>query len=208
MADDTLSIFMNDTHITRRDFLGHMSRGGTAGALLLQLPWLATLAGCAGDTDTFAHLSGDEARTMRAFAAQILPSSDGTPGAEEAGAVQFIDRALGQPFFAGSAPVIRAGLADLDTRARERREAGTRAGGFASLSGPRQIEVMRQIEHAPFFNAARALVLIGTFADSSYGGNRAGAGWAMIGMEHRASFAAPYGWYDAQPAAASTKSAA
>ncbi len=37
----------------------------------------------------------------------------------------------------------------------------------------------------PFFTAARALVVIGTFADPSYGGNKGGAGWMMIGIDHR-----------------------
>ena len=39
-----------------------------------------------------------------------------TEGATNAGAVYFIDRALAEPYFAGSLPVIRSGLADLDER--------------------------------------------------------------------------------------------
>lgn len=132
---------------------------------------------------------------MRAFAAQILPTDEHGPGAEEAGAVHFIDRALSLPFFAASVPVIHAGLADLDARARK---AGA-PNGFASLSSDRQIAIMRQIEHEPFFTAARTLVVIGTFADPSYGGNRDGTGWRLVGIDHRPSYQAPFGWYDAQP---------
>jgi hypothetical protein len=56
---------------------------------------------------------------------------------------------------------------------------------------------MREIETTPFFATARTLVVIGTFADPSYGGNRDGAGWTIIGIEHGASYTAPFGWYDA-----------
>ena len=130
---------------------------------------------------------------MRAFAAQIIPSDDGSPGAEEAGAVHFVDHALGMPSFAASVPVIRNGLADLDARARAIDAGKT----FATLSGGQQVALMRTIEHEPFFTAARALVVIGTFADPSYGGNKDGAGWMMIGVDRRPSYSAPFGWYDA-----------
>jgi gluconate 2-dehydrogenase gamma chain len=139
-------------------------------------------------------LSRAEARTLRAFAAQILPSEPGSPGAEEAGAVYFVDRALGEPFFADTVPVVRAGLAQLDARARN---AGT-PNGFASLSDADQRSIMHQVEHEPFFAAARTLVLIGTFAEPSHGGNRGGVGLRIVDMNHRPSYAAPYGWYDAE----------
>jgi gluconate 2-dehydrogenase gamma chain len=190
---------MNVGHQTRRDFLSGSSRTATAGWLALQLPWLAALAGCARDDaatgGAFTHLSPAEARTMRALAAQILPSDDEVPGAEEAGAVYFVDRALGMPFFADKVSLIRSGLADLDARAK----AFDAHGGFASLSGSQQVAILQRIEGDPFFAAARTLVVIGTLADPSYGGNRDAAGWTMIGMQHQPSYAAPFGWYDAQP---------
>ena len=130
---------------------------------------------------------------MRAFAAQIIPSDKSLPGADEAGAVHFIDRAFGNPFFADVVPVVRAGLADLDARARALGERD-----FASVSPGRQEAILRQVERTPFFLAARMLVVIGTFADSTYGGNRGGAGWAIVGFEHQPTYASPFGWYDAQ----------
>jgi len=132
---------------------------------------------------------------MQAFAAQIIPSDDGTPGANELGAAYFVDRALGTPYFSPNLQILRAGLEDLDAQARA---AGERS-GFASLDARRQIAIMRNIEHTPFFAAARTLVVIGAFADPSHGGNKGGAGWAMLGVEHRPSFSAPFGWYDAHP---------
>jgi gluconate 2-dehydrogenase gamma chain len=171
----------------------------SAGWLSFQLPWIAVLAGCARDDASrgaaFLHLTPGEARTMQAFAERILPSDDGTPGADELGVVYFIDRALGTPYFAPNLSLLRAGLEQLDARAHA---AGERR-GFAWLDARRQIASMRQIERDPFFTAARTLVVIGAFADPSHGGNKGGAGWAMVGIEHRPSFSAPFGWYDAHP---------
>jgi gluconate 2-dehydrogenase gamma chain len=188
---------MNAVPSTRRRFLADSTRLGTAGWLALQLPLLETFAACARDTAPFVTLTPSEARTMRAFAAQIIPSSDGNPGAEEAGAVYFADRALGTPYFAADAKTVRTGLADLDARARAMGERD----GFASLSPAKQIAIMRAIEHGEFFATARKLVITGTFADASYGGNRGGIGWSIIGIDHQGSYAAPFGWYDAQHAA-------
>jgi gluconate 2-dehydrogenase gamma chain len=178
--------------LPRRTFLIDAARVAAAGWLTLELQ---LLAGCARDNrrDTgFAHLTAAEGRTLRAFAAQILPSDNGFPGADEAGAAYFIDRAVGMPFFADSVPVIRSGLADLDARAKT---SGRR--DFASASDAEQIAVMRAIEATPFFTMARTLVIIGTLADPSYGGNRDQAGWSLLGLEHRPNFTAPFGWYDA-----------
>ena len=134
---------------------------------------------------------------MRAFAAQILPSEPGSPGAEEAGVVFFVDRAFGDPYFATTVPVVRAGLAELDAQARA---AGARH-GFSSLPHAGQVAAIRRIANGQFFAAARTLVLIGTFADASYGGNRSGTGHMIVGMEHQPSYSAPFGWYDAQQVA-------
>src|SRR5262249_21201893 len=139
------------------------------------------------------QLTPAEARTMRAFAAQVLPSSDGTPGADEAGAIHFVDRAFGTLFFADTVPLVRAGLARLDSLAKS---AGAR-NGFASLASAEQIALMRRVESEPFFAAARLLVVVGTLADPTYGGNRDMAGWRMMGIDHQPAYHAPFGWYDA-----------
>ena len=199
---------MTLVQLTRRSFVSDSARTATTGWLALQLPWLAALAGCSRENDrasgAFTVLTPAEARAMRAFAAQIIPSDDGTPGAEDAGAVHFVDRALGMPFFAPRAPVIRAGLADLDVRAQA---VEPRSGEFASLSNAQQIAIMKQIEHHAFFAEARTFVVIGTLADPSYGGNRDGVGWTMMGVDHRPTYAPPFGWYDAGSATDSTPSA-
>ncbi|MDQ2766889.1 MAG: gluconate 2-dehydrogenase subunit 3 family protein [Gemmatimonadota bacterium] len=182
---------------SRRSFLVDAARLAAAGLLTFELQ---LLVGCARDTTgseaRFTHLSATEGRTLRAFAAQIIPSNNGTPGADEAGAAYFVDRAFGMPFFAESATVVRSGLADLDARARS----GDGRRDFASASDPEQIAIMHAIEATPFFASARMLVIIGTLADAAYGGNRGGAGWSLLQLDHRPSFNAPYGWYDAHDA--------
>lgn len=112
--------------------------------------------------------------------------------------MHFIERALAVPFFAHYAPVISGGSADLDRRADA---AGARQ-GFSSLPAAGQIALMREIEHTEFFAAARTLVVMGTFADPSHGGNQNGLGWNLIGIDHRPSYAPPFGWYDAPPGVA------
>ena len=190
---------MKNASPTRRAFLADSTRNFAASWLSMRLPLLTTLAAAcardaAQDIEALTHFTVAEARAMRDFAARIIPSDDGMPGATEAGVVYFADRALGMAFFAEAVPVVRAGLADLDTRAKR---TGSR-NGFASLAVARQNELMRDIEHTPFFAVARSLVVIGAFADPSYGGNRGGAGWKMLAIEHGTTYAAPFGWYDSE----------
>ena len=195
---------MTDAQLTRRGFLADSGRVAAAGWLALNVPWLTALAGCARDDarkgDGFVALTPAEAKTMRAFAACIIPSGDSMPGADEAGAVYFVDRAFSMPFFAESVPLIRAGLAHLDARSR-----AVGAADFAALPPPYQVIIMRGVEREPFFAAARTLVVIGTLANPSYGGNKHGAGWTIVGIEHHPTYSAPYGWYDAHAEPTSTQ---
>lgn len=185
----------------RRDFLSSSAMAG-AGWLALNSGLLAALSACAREDAAngapFTTLSTAEGRTMRAFAARILPSGDGLPGAEEAGAVHFVDRAL-ETFFAGMHPLISDGMAALDGRAGS---ASPAAASFADLDEEAQIAVMRELEQEPWFGAARFLVLSGVFADPSYGGNRDGVGFTLLGIERAPSFAPPFGHYDAEGGAA------
>jgi hypothetical protein len=156
--------------------------------MAFHLPWLTTLARCAHEDarngEAFLTLTAAEARTMRAFASQVLSSSEVVPDADEAGAVYFVDRALGTSFFSDKAALVRAGFADLDRRARS----FDAHAGFASLSSAQQMSIMQRVEREPYFAAARMLVVIGTLADPSHGGNRDTVGWTMIGMDHSSSY--------------------
>jgi gluconate 2-dehydrogenase gamma chain len=183
---------------TRREFLASSAALLGGAWATMQLPALATLAAwartAAAQQAPFTTLTAAEARTMEAFAAQIVPSDPSLPGAREAGAVYFIDRALGT-HFAGMKDPVKQGIADLDTRARRRVKS---AKGFADLGSADQIRIMRQVEEQPFFFMGRMLTVMGVFADPSYGGNRDHAGARILGIEHQPSYQPPFGWYDAE----------
>jgi gluconate 2-dehydrogenase gamma chain len=130
---------------------------------------------------------------LSALTSRILPAVDGRPGAGDAGAIYFIDRALGT-FNAAQRPLYTAGIADLNRRAQVK-AAG--AATFAALPAAQQDEVIRDIEATPFFQAVRLDTIVGTFALPSWGGNRDYMGWHLLGLEHQLSFQAPFGYYDA-----------
>ena len=131
---------------------------------------------------------------VSALTSRLLPGVDGRPGAGEAGAVYFIDRALGT-FNAAQRPLYTEGIADLNRRAQTRVAA---AASFAALTAAQQDEVIREIEATPFFQAVRLDTIVGTFALPSWGGNRDYMGWHLLGLEHQLSFQAPFGYYDAE----------
>ena len=177
---------MSGDLFSRRQFLQ-----SAAGAAWLAAAWPAILTAveqghAARATGTFKHLAADEAADFAAIAAQIIPSGDGLPGANEAGVVYFIDAALGG-FMAGAAADLRKGLADLN------HAAGVR---FATLPADRQVQALKGAEATPFFNFVRVLTIGGMFALPGYGGNRDSAGWKLLGFEHQMAWAPPFGFYD------------
>lgn len=154
--------------------------------------WSAQQAASPGRT-TLSAFTRAQADAIDAIASRILPSIDGKPGAHEAGAVYFIDRAL-STFNANQKKLYVDGILDVNRRAvRERRGIA----GFAALTPAEQDQILREIEQAPFFQAARFDTIVGTFALPTWGGNRDHAGWHLLGFEHQPRFQAPFGYYDA-----------
>lgn len=143
----------------------------------------------------FATLTPEEGAVIGAIAARIVPSDD-TPGAREAGAVYFIDRALGS-FFKDQLRGAQRGVRDLNARVRKRHKGVT---SFAALDSAAQDALLREIENTPFFQGTRFTTIVGTFANSSWGGNRDNAGWKILGFESHAAYKPPFGYYDAQAA--------
>ena len=189
---------MNDTH-ERRAFLrtAIAATAAWATADLLQveeaLAFAAQQAAAAAPAAT-TTLTAAQAAVVVAMTARILPAVDGRPGAREAGAVFFIDKALAT-FNVAATPLYVAGIADLDQRARAK---VVGSAGFAALTAAQQDDVLREIEATPFFQATRFDTLVGVFALPMYGGNRAYMGWHMLGFEHQPTFKAPFGYYDAE----------
>jgi hypothetical protein len=183
---------------SRRDFLASSASIASAGWLTLNASALAMLSACAREAAQqnapFTILTPEEGRTLSAFAAQILPAGDGLPGAEELGCIHFMDGALGS-YFAPLRETIGAGVKDLDTRAGS---ASPPAASFAELTSAQQIEIMKAIEAEPFFANARMLTLMGAFSDPSHGGNRDGAGFRLLKIEHAPTYTPPFGHYDAE----------
>jgi gluconate 2-dehydrogenase gamma chain len=176
---------------TRRQFL--TDAGSTLGTALAAAQWPAIAAanGAANPGAAVLRcLSEDEARDVDAIAAQIMPTDD-TPGAREAGAVYFIDRSLGT-WAAGVANPFRAGLRDFraDFTAIQPSQA------FAAADSATQFAYLTQVEGTEFFKIMRQLTLLGMFALPSYGGNKDGVGWRLLGFEDTHAFAPPFGYYD------------
>jgi gluconate 2-dehydrogenase gamma chain len=130
-------------------------------------------------------LSAAEAETLEALTARLIPSDANGPGALEAQAARYIDRALGGAL-ASSHDAYRSGLAAVDAYARM-----SKGSLFAQLSAADQDAILRDMEGnaasgfvpdaATFFNLVRAHTIQGTFCDPYYGGNTDFVGWDLIG---------------------------
>jgi gluconate 2-dehydrogenase gamma chain len=133
------------------------------------------------------------AADVSAIAAQIVPSDD-APGATEAGAVYFIDRAL-TTFASDKQEAYRAGLADLRLR---REKMFPRSHSFAALGKGDQFQLLKSMETTDFFLLVRTHTVLAWLGSPEYGGNRNGVGWKYIGFDDAGSFEPPFGYYDAE----------
>jgi gluconate 2-dehydrogenase gamma chain len=185
----------SDAAHSRRQFLARASGALGSTWLALNLPRIAEAAHAAHDARAqslpLTQLQPADAADVEAIAAQIVPSDD-TPGAREAGVIEFIDRALGG-FYGGHAAEFRQGLAAFQHEVRQRHPGAT---AFSALPGPDQVAFLRSVEQGEFFQAVRLLVILGLFAMPSYGGNRNRIGWDLVGFEDTHVYAPPFGYYD------------
>src|SRR5215468_2123641 len=85
-------------------------------------------------------LTAAEADTLEAIVARLIPSDENGPGATEARAAHYIDRALAGPL-ASSRAAYALGLAAVDTYAQ-----ATKGGAFAELPADGQDAVLREME--------------------------------------------------------------
>ena len=131
------------------------------------------------------HLTAAEGDILDAIVARLIPTDANGPGATEARAARYIDRALGGAL-ASSRQAYASGLAALDRYARS-----SRGAPFAQLSPTDQDSVLIDVEtgaatgftgsSAAFFNLVRGHTWQGTFGDPYYGGNANFVGWDLIG---------------------------
>jgi len=128
-----------------------------------------------------AALTSAERATLDALAERIIPTDELGPGAVDAGAVVYIERALAGPY-AGRLDEYRSGLALLDDAAAQAHGAP-----FPQLGADDQDALLSRFERSEradergFFEMARAHVLEGMFGDPAWGGNAGRAGWRLIG---------------------------
>lgn len=180
---------------TRREFLAEA--GGTLSGAWLVANWpsiaaahdAAAAAANAGPT-ALAFLRPGEAREVESIAAQIIPTDD-TPGAREVGVLYFIDRSL-HTWAAPVAEAFRTGLRGFQSHFAAEHTNGT----FAAADSATQIAFLIEVEGSEFFANIRLLTLLGMFASPSYGGNRDGAGWKLLGFEDTHAYIPPFGYYD------------
>jgi gluconate 2-dehydrogenase gamma chain len=52
------------------------------------------------------------------------------------------------------------------------------------------------LDQTDFFRKVRFLTLLGLFASPSYGGNKGGIGWRLVGIDGSHAFTPSFGHYD------------
>jgi gluconate 2-dehydrogenase gamma chain len=175
---------------TRRGFFRQVGFAGAAVAVSV------TPLGCTAEPEATAvapmprrealeTLNASEADALEAIVARIIPTDENGPGAAEARAAHYIDRALAGPLRALRS-TYAAGLAAIDEYAQSAKGAL-----FARLSPADQDAILREMENdtatgftpgaSGFFNLLRTHTIEGTFSDPYYGGNANYVGWNLIG---------------------------
>lgn len=183
--------------LSRRELLKRVGIVGAAAAavparMLVPAAAMAPPMGASASTQTGAlprealeTLTATEADTLEAMVARLIPSDENGPGAGEARAAHYIDRALGGAL-ASSREAYRNGLSAIDSYAR-----ASKGEPFAQLSTKDQDAVLNDMETnvatgftpsaSTFFNLVRTHTIHGTFCDPYYGGNANFVGWDLIG---------------------------
>ena len=175
--------------LKRAGFVGAMAAAAPAGSLISPVTKSAARlhpsAQIGSVREALETLTAAEAETLEAITARLIPSDANGPGAVEARAAHYIDRALGGAL-ASSRDLYRSSLAATDDYART-----SKGASFAALPITDQDAVLRDMEAnvavgfvpdaATFFNLVRAHTIQGTFSDPYYGGNANFVGWDLIG---------------------------
>ena len=141
--------------------------------------------GATAAREAYETLTAAESDVLEAVTARLIPSDANGPGAKEARAAHYIDRALAGPLSNFRANYT-TGLAALDAYARSKKGAP-----FAQLSAGDQDAVLTDLQSGSatgfpaassiFFALVRSHTIEGTFSDPYYGGNANFIGWDLIG---------------------------
>src|SRR5215510_4719427 len=173
--------------LTRRQMLKRVGLMiGLAGGLPLPARSSARAQGLGAVANALVSLTPAEAETLRAIVARIIPADENGPGALEARADRFIDRALSGAL-KSQRSAYSSGLAAVEAYAQS-----ARGSTFAKLSTSDQDFILTEIQFnraagfdgadsGQFFNLVRTHTIQGTFSDPFYGGNENFIGWDLIG---------------------------
>ena len=168
---------------SRRELL---KRAATVGAATtLPFSMAAPVRAAAPAQEPFETLTAAESDTLEAIVARLIPSDENGPGAAEARAAHYIDRALTGPL-AASRSAYSSGLEAVNRYAQ-----ASKGAPFTELPASDQDDVLRDMESdtatgftpnaSTFFTLLRTHTIEGTFCDPYYGGNANFVGWDLIG---------------------------
>ena len=135
--------------------------------------------------EAYETLTAAESDVLEAVTSRLIPADANGPGAREARAAHYIDRALAGPL-ASFRTNYATGLAAIDAYAQAKK--GSR---FAQLSAADQDAILTDVQAGTaagfpaasgiFFALMRNHTIEGTFSDPYYGGNANFIGWDLIG---------------------------
>jgi gluconate 2-dehydrogenase gamma chain len=182
-VEDGMDGTSDQEKFSRRELL---RRAGFVGAAATFVPVAFLRTQVRGPArEPFQTLTATEGESLEAIVARLIPTDATGPGAMEARASLYIDRALGGAL-SSSREAYRAGLTALDAYAQ-----AVKGARFALLPPADQDAVLGDLEAnvatgftpdpATFFNLVRAHTIQGTFCDPFYGGNASFVGWDLLG---------------------------
>jgi len=148
-----------------------------------------TVPAAAAPVGPLMNLTARETEILAAMVDRLIPSDEMGPGAIDAGALRFIDRALSEAE-SDSIAAYRSGLAALDGYAR-----ASRGAPFVELPDADKDAVLIDVQagdatgdgvgfegsSGSFFNMVKSHTWQGTFGDPAYGGNVDFIGWDLLG---------------------------
>jgi hypothetical protein len=154
--------------------------------MLASLCWSELLASRAlRGANTFAVLKPAEALEILALTNSILPQTE-TPGAEQAGTVNFIDAALAG-FDRDQLALYRHGLSNVAALSRQMFPPAVQ---FSNLSEAQRTALLKSIEKTEFFDKLRTHTVLAYFGNPQFG-------WKLLGRDPAMHFEPPFGFYDA-----------
>lgn len=185
----------NETGLPRRKFLIMLAASGMGATLAACAPGVLesppatpspTPSPAPGTEETFLFFNSVEADTVKAAFGRLVPGDAQDPGAIEAGAHIYIDRAL-LGNYQGLQQTYKRGLMAMNAYSQSQH-----GNMFSALTASQQDEILSDMQggqaegfYAPgsaeFFNLLLTHVGEGMFCDPVYGGNRGLVGWKLIG---------------------------